>query len=144
RDRRVRGASRWDHVRRAGRIPPGPADAQGRVPVEPDREASDVRARERTGAPLRHARGSPHRARVDVRRVSLVGADSEHCHEHAVSDEELCIMIVTKKHIPRRTMLRGMGVSLALPLLDGMVPALTALRVTAAAPVKRFAAVYIG
>jgi hypothetical protein len=31
-------------------------------------------------------------------------------------------MIITKKHLPRRTFLRGLGVSLALPLLDGMVP----------------------
>jgi hypothetical protein len=53
-------------------------------------------------------------------------------------------MIVTKKHLPRRTMLRGIGVSLALPLLDGMIPALQPLRATAAAPVKRFTAVYVG
>ena len=37
-------------------------------------------------------------------------------------------MIITKKSIPRRTVLRGLGVTLALPLLDGMVPALTAVR----------------
>ena len=36
-------------------------------------------------------------------------------------------MYLTKKHLSRRTMLRGLGVSLALPLLDSMVPALTAL-----------------
>ena len=35
-------------------------------------------------------------------------------------------MIITKKHLPRRTFLRGMGITLALPLLDSMVPALTA------------------
>jgi hypothetical protein len=52
-------------------------------------------------------------------------------------------MIVTKKAIPRRTVLRGLGVSLALPLLDSMVPALSALRNTAAAPVRRFGAVYV-
>ena len=32
-------------------------------------------------------------------------------------------MMITKKSIPRRTMLRGLGATLALPLLDGMVPA---------------------
>ena len=32
-------------------------------------------------------------------------------------------MIVTKKALPRRTFLRGLGTTLALPLLDGMVPA---------------------
>ena len=41
-------------------------------------------------------------------------------------------MIVTKKAIPRRTVLRGIGATLALPLLDGMVPAFAAVRNTAA------------
>jgi Protein of unknown function (DUF1552) len=44
-------------------------------------------------------------------------------------------MIVTKKALPRRTFLRGMGVTLALPLLDAMVPALSAMTQTAATPV---------
>ena len=52
-------------------------------------------------------------------------------------------MIVTKKVIPRRTMLRGVGAALALPLLDGMVPALTALTKTAAAPTKRLGVVIV-
>ena len=53
-------------------------------------------------------------------------------------------MIITKKHLPRRTVLRGFGTALALPLLDGMVPALSALRLTAAAPVRRLGVVYCG
>ena len=52
-------------------------------------------------------------------------------------------MIITRKHLPRRTVLRGLGATLALPLLDGMVPALSALRRTAANPVRRFGAVYV-
>jgi hypothetical protein len=52
-------------------------------------------------------------------------------------------MIVTKKAIPRRMMLRGLGAAIALPLLDGMVPALTALARTAARPLKRFGVVYL-
>jgi len=52
-------------------------------------------------------------------------------------------MIITRKAIPRRTMLRGIGASLALPLLDGMVPALTALARTPAAPINRFGVMYI-
>jgi hypothetical protein len=52
-------------------------------------------------------------------------------------------MIVTKKAIPRRTILRGMGAALALPLLDSMVPALSALKDTAAKPVPRFGVVYV-
>ena len=52
-------------------------------------------------------------------------------------------MIITKKCIPRRTVLRGIGASLALPLLDGMIPALAALQNTAARPVRRFGVVYV-
>ena len=36
-------------------------------------------------------------------------------------------MFVTKKHLTRRTVLRGVGTALALPLLDAMIPARTAL-----------------
>src|SRR6058998_464767 len=43
-------------------------------------------------------------------------------------------MLITKKHISRRTVLKGMGVTVALPLLDAMVPARTALAKTLAAP----------
>ena len=52
-------------------------------------------------------------------------------------------MIITRKHLPRRTVLRGLGAALALPLLDGMVPALAAVRNTAANPIRRFGAVYV-
>ncbi len=51
-------------------------------------------------------------------------------------------MFISKKHLPRRTFLRGAGVTLALPLLESMVPALTPLRLTAAAPVKRFVGIW--
>lgn len=50
---------------------------------------------------------------------------------------------ITKKHVPRRTFLRGMGVTLALPLLDSMVPAQTPLAKTAAVPKSRFCGIYI-
>jgi hypothetical protein len=52
-------------------------------------------------------------------------------------------MIVTKMALPRRTFLRGMGATLALPLLDAMVPALTATARTAANPVRRLGFVYL-
>ena len=52
-------------------------------------------------------------------------------------------MIITRKAIPRRTVLRGLGAALALPLLDGMVPALSAVRNTAAAGVRRFGVAYV-
>ena len=52
-------------------------------------------------------------------------------------------MIITKKAIPRRSVLRGIGATLALPLLDGMVPALSAIRTTAARGMRRFGVVYV-
>ncbi|MBM3772570.1 MAG: DUF1552 domain-containing protein [Acidimicrobiia bacterium] len=52
-------------------------------------------------------------------------------------------MIVTKKALPRRTFLRGMGTALALPLLDGMVPAFAAPRSSAAKPIARLGIVYV-
>jgi Protein of unknown function (DUF1552) len=52
-------------------------------------------------------------------------------------------MIVTKMALPRRTFLRGIGATLALPLLDAMVPALTAAAKTPANPVKRLGFVYL-
>src|SRR5579864_5281071 len=51
-------------------------------------------------------------------------------------------MFISKKHISRRTLLRGAGVTLALPLLDSMVPAQTPLRQTAAGPVRRFVGIW--
>jgi hypothetical protein len=51
-------------------------------------------------------------------------------------------MIISKKHLSRRTILRGLGASLALPLLDCMVPALTASSKTAAGGARRMAVVY--
>src|SRR5687767_12551808 len=52
-------------------------------------------------------------------------------------------MIIAKKALPRRTFLRGVGATLALPLLDAMVPAMTALAGTPAAPVRRLGFVYM-
>jgi hypothetical protein len=52
-------------------------------------------------------------------------------------------MFITKKHLPRRTFLRGMGVTLALPLLESMVPARALLAQSAAKPVTRLGFVYV-
>jgi hypothetical protein len=52
-------------------------------------------------------------------------------------------MFITKKHIPRRTFLRGAGVTLALPLLDSMIPAQTPLSKTAAIPKTRFTGIFV-
>jgi hypothetical protein len=52
-------------------------------------------------------------------------------------------MIVTRKALPRRTFLRGVGVALGLPMLEAMVPALSALAQTPAAGTRRLAFVYM-
>ena len=52
-------------------------------------------------------------------------------------------MIVTKQHLPRRTFLRGLGVTLALPMLDSMVPAFGGARASAAQAVRRLGVVYV-
>ena len=52
-------------------------------------------------------------------------------------------MVITKKCVARRTVLRGLGATIALPLLDSMVPAFAAVRSSAARPVKRLGAVYV-
>ena len=74
--------------------------------------AQDCPRRERAGLPF------------------LVDRDG-HRQQHTVPDEE-SIMIITKKSLPRRTFLRGMGATVALPLLDAMVPSMTALAQTPA------------
>jgi hypothetical protein len=52
-------------------------------------------------------------------------------------------MFLSKKHISRRTVLRGAGAMLSLPLLDAMVPAATVLAQTAAAPKPRFVGLFV-
>ncbi|PYR34667.1 MAG: hypothetical protein DMF90_16355 [Acidobacteria bacterium] len=51
--------------------------------------------------------------------------------------------IITKRALSRRTILRGLGATVALPLLDGMIPALTAATKTAARPIRRLGCIYV-
>jgi hypothetical protein len=51
--------------------------------------------------------------------------------------------MITKRSLSRRTVLRGLGATIALPLLDGMIPALTAASKTAAKPVRRLGCIYV-
>ena len=51
-------------------------------------------------------------------------------------------MFLTKKYLPRRTVLRGLGASIALPLLEAMIPAATAIAQTAAAAKPRVGFIY--
>jgi len=52
-------------------------------------------------------------------------------------------MFITKKHLSRRTFLKGVGITVALPFLDAMVPAQTPLALTAANPTQRFGFIYV-
>lgn len=52
-------------------------------------------------------------------------------------------MMIMRMSLPRRTFLRGMGATLALPLLDAMVPALSAMAKTAAHPIRRLGCIYL-
>jgi len=52
-------------------------------------------------------------------------------------------MFITKSSVSRRTVLRGIGATLSLPLLDAMVPALTPTALTAATPTKPFGAIFV-
>ena len=52
-------------------------------------------------------------------------------------------MFITRTALPRRTVLRGLGAAISLPLLDAMVPAATALAATPAVTPKRFGFMYI-
>src|SRR6185295_9632287 len=55
----------------------------------------------------------------------------------------MAMSFLTRKHLSRRTFLHGVGATMALPLLDSMVPARTALAQTAALPKNRLACIYV-
>src|SRR5262249_9088460 len=61
----------------------------------------------------------------------------------AFDRRRLTHMVIKRMSLPRRTFLRGAGAALALPLLNAMVPALTAMSKTAAAPAPRLGFVYV-
>ena len=126
----------------------GWGDAAGRavavgVRLDADREAHDLCARAwRRG--VRHAGHPAHRARRGDARPSLVRDRRGYRQERAVPDAGgEVLMMITKRHLSRRTVLRGIGATVALPLLDGMVPALTAVSQTAARPIRRLGIVYV-
>ena len=91
----------------------------------------------------RRSRGAVHPAAGRGGRLQDVVADSGDRRERPLPDEESIVMILTKKALPRRTFLRGMGAAIALPLLDAMVPSMTAWAKTAAKPVRRLGFVYV-
>src|SRR5665213_2148280 len=60
-----------------------------------------------------------------------------------LSGKEMTMSFITKRHLHRRTFLRGLGVTMSLPLLDSMIPAQTPLAKTAANPQIRLGLCFI-
>src|SRR5688500_16275202 len=109
-------------------------------------------------------RSSRHRARREAEQQPVLDDRPGDRQEHAFPDEhegrarrghdhgprnsrqqgsELTMSFISKKHIPRRTFLQASGVTLALPMLESMLPAGTAFAQTPAAQVKpRFVGVF--
>ena len=121
----------------------------GRVRDDGHREAADLRAGPRRRV-LRRAGRPRDRAgrRADDYRFSslvlgIVKSTPFQMRSKKSIQAKKFAMIITKMALPRRTFLRGMGATLALPLLDAMVPALSAIGQTAAKPVRRLGFVYI-
>src|SRR6185436_9498214 len=83
------------------------------------------------------------RARVARERLPFLVVDPGCSQQHTVPNEEDTTVILTKKALPRRTFLRGAGAALALPLLDAMIPSMTALAATPASPVRRLGFIYV-
>src|SRR5262249_55183018 len=140
------GCQRCAAERRQVRRADGPARAvahpQGTVCVDSHRTPARVRGRARRRV-LRSAGGSGHPARRRGQRLHVERDRPRRRPEHAVPDAENRIMMVTRRAIPRRTILRGLGASFALPLLDSMLPAFTATAASAAQPALRFGVVYV-
>ena len=85
---------------------------------------------------------TPFQMRIKVRR--LENRPSGRSSRLRRELEELVTMFITKMSLPRRTFLRGMGATLALPLLDAMVPALTRHRPRPRRnPQRRFGAIFV-
>src|SRR5262249_58088200 len=140
-DRRVRRAARRQPLR--GRAWPRESAAQSSrtVRCDPDREAAGLRAGTWCRV-LRRADRPRDRARLARAGLPPVLAHPGYRRERAVSNEDVS-MIITKKALPRRTFLRGMGATMALPLLDAMLPSMTALAKSPAEPVRRLGFIYM-
>src|SRR5262245_15370148 len=115
--RRVQGTGRA--ARRAGEAAPGFR------PV-PHHETDDVRARP-WASRLRYPYGEGDRGPAAGQPVPVLGAGPRDREQSAVPAATSHTMIVTGRHLPRRTFLRGMGALIALPALDAMTPAFAAV-----------------
>ena len=130
--------------------------APGSVRADRDGEIDDVRRQSPTGI-FRYASGSRHRARRPRKTTtsclrsswesSTATRSASRARGRRRSQRALKWlgdnMFITKKHIPRRAVLKAAGVTLGLPFLDAMVPAGTALAQTAAVPKLRTGFFYL-
>src|SRR5262249_42139644 len=81
-------------------------------------------------------------------RLQVLVANHRYRQQRPISDESEeggrnSMNFITKKHLSRRTFLRGAGVTVALPFLESMVPAQTPLKSTAAVPKTRLGCFYV-
>ena len=141
-DRRQRDAARRQRLQRA-------AGASGGAAAQAERFVSTLTEKLLTYA---LGRGLTHHDAPTVRAILRDAAADEYRfsnhrprdrHESSISDEEIAVMMITKAALPRRTFLRGLGATLALPLLDAMVPALSALGKDAGKAVPRLGFIYV-
>src|SRR6185503_10550458 len=108
----------------------------------------------------RHAAGAVDRPPGCAREVPVLVARAGHRQESRIPDEYEArgtrrtaariaitetdaIMFISKKAIPRRTVLKGAGAALALPFLEAMVPARTTLAQSKAAAPPRFVGLFV-
>src|SRR4030095_5195407 len=85
--------------------------------------------------------GLPRQTRIDSRRSWWASSKATHSRS-GLRSRESRMAFITKAHLSRRTFLHGVGVTMALPLLESMIPAATLLGQTVAKPHRRCAAIY--
>src|SRR5262249_18673159 len=145
-----RRKDRW-----APRLAEGIAREAGTISTHGHRETHGVCAREDARV-LRSARRADDRARRRSRRLPLVVDHLGNRQESGVLDpripgdielvdttQETKMTFLTAKALPRRTVLRGLGATVALPFLDAMLPAASIRARAAGAPVHRFQTFYV-
>src|SRR4029450_6682399 len=140
-----RPAGRWHGGRRPCGAASGAVETPRNLRAHDDGKAADVQSGTRSRV-LRYAGRPRHHAGRGGQQLPVFVARHGNRKEHAVSNEESVrgrVMFITKKHLHRRTFLRGMGATVALPVLDAMVPARTLLAKPAASPAPRLGFVYL-
>src|SRR5439155_2515722 len=138
RHHRQRCDDRWAHG-----IESAAARRPRAISTHRHRKAVDLRARPAAGL-LRSSGRSQNRSRRRAAGLPLVVDRARHREEPDVSDAraargvKLIMPFLTSKSMPRRTVLQGLGATMALPFLEAMVPAFSLRGTAAAKPAHRF------